>query len=151
MIPRVAHPFNFVLHIYFINLLCFRCALCVCFNHRQFSLFLRTLGDPSLIRSGWFNSLAGVVKRRFASYVKLHLATGSEASSNGSRERDRGADRFDKHYQVHHRSQSATSATAHMAAGSPHAQLAMSKMAPPSPHVLSGIDRRHRSPDPPPR
>lgn len=33
---------------------------------------------------GWFNSLAGVVKRRFASYVKLHLANGGSKSGSGA-------------------------------------------------------------------
>lgn len=127
--------------------------MCVCFNHRHFFLFFS--GDPSLIRSGWFNSLAGVVKRRFASYVKLHLAAGSNHSSTG-RDKDHHhhhhRDRYDKN---HHRSSSASGAVMDHGYGSNTStnttQLPISKMHPPSPHVLSGIDRRHRSPDPPPR
>lgn len=86
--------------------------------------------DPSFDeRLGWFNSIAGVVKRRFASYVKLHLTPGDN-KDNSSKERER----FEKH-----------------AIATGCSQLPVSMIQPPSPHVLSGIDRRHRSPDPPPR
>lgn len=134
--------------------------MCVCFNHRHFLLFFS--GDPSLIRSGWFNSLAGVVKRRFASYVKLHLAAGSNQNSSSGRDKEHQhnhhhhhhhnhRERFDKN---HHRSSSASGSVMDhgYGSGTNTTQLPiMSKMHPPSPHVLSGIDRRHRSPDPPPR
>lgn len=107
--------------------------------------------DPSLIRSGWFNSLAGVVKRRFASYVKLHLANGGSNGGGTTAPIDGGGsnNRFDKHHQ---RSVSASGVPTTAAPPQQYcSQLPVSKMAPPSPHVLSGIDRRHRSPDPPPR
>lgn len=89
------------------------------------------------IRSGWFNSFAGVVKRRFASYVKLNLTSGDKQQqkedANGS----------------HDKRSSPLNPTSYGTSGS---QLPVSSMIyPPSPHILS-IDRRHhRSPDPPPR
>lgn len=85
------------------------------------------------IRSGWFNSFAGVVKRRFASYVKLNL-------TSGDKQQDKDTSLNDK--------RSSPIATGYGTSGS---QLPVSSMIYPlSPHVLS-IDRRHRSPDPPPR
>lgn len=122
---------------------------------------------------GWFNSLAGVVKRRFASYVKLHLAqgTGEGTSTSGSganRERPRGAIRTISINGVemakpHLRSVSANAAVSHFgynsavkpagsSAGGADGSGVISKIQAPSPHVLvGGNDRRHRSPDPPPR
>lgn len=134
---------------------------------------------------GWFNSLADVVKRRFASYVKLHLATGTTgeappSAAGGRRERPRGsaarlASNGGDTAKPHLRSLSANAGTGtqygYSGAQCPSGQVRVdsgagafcvaesmgggttSKMQAPSPHVLGGggIDRRHRSPDPPPR
>lgn len=80
---------------------------------------------------GWFNSLAGVVKRRFASYVKLHLANGSD---NKEKERDRLDSRGEK-----------------VSATLPESHIPVSVMQPQRAHQLKKLDNRHRSPDPPPR
>lgn len=126
---------------------CASCALCM----------------RGIVYKGWFNSLAGVVKRRFASYVKLHLAAGGEGTSSG-RERPRGSAGRDAVIKPHLRSASANAALPQYynsdaaalnlggAVGEAATLTAASKIHAPSPHVLSGgLDRRHRSPDPPPR
>lgn len=119
---------------------------------------------------GWFNSLAGVVKRRFASYVKLHLATGTgeDGPPSGGRERLRNVDRNGVEVaKPHFRSASANAAVSqygfnHKVSSRPSENGAglngpdssgvPTKIQAPSPHVLGGgNDRRHRSPDPPPR
>lgn len=89
------------------------------------------------IRSGWFNSIAGVVKRRFASYVKLNLTSGDKQQDkdpNGGATPDKRSSPNPTHY------------------GTSASQLPVSSMIyPPSPHMLSNDRRQHRSPDPPPR
>ncbi|XP_055299890.1 dual specificity mitogen-activated protein kinase kinase hemipterous-like isoform X2 [Sitodiplosis mosellana] len=113
-----------------------------------------TSDDP-----GWFNSLAGIVKRRFASYVKSHLATSSGDGSKKDREppqyghplQPTSPYHFDKLRQVAPTSSSMPS--------SPHfgnrqhidQHYEQDRMAAHSPRVLNNFDRRHRSPDPPPR
>lgn len=101
-------------------------AWCVCLTIAIFFFF--SFCDPSFAEcSGWFNSIAGVVKRRFASYVKLHITPGDN-KDNKDRER------YEK-----------------QGIASGCSQMPVSMIQSPSPHVLTGIDRRHRSPDPPPR
>lgn len=85
--------------------------------------------------TGWFNSIAGVVKRRFASYVKLHLSAG---------ERETTKDMSD--VRLHENTRPGTSTNPFIKQSSIQQP---SLIHPPSPHLLS--DRRHRSPDPPPR
>lgn len=87
------------------------------------------------IRSGWFNSFAGVVKRRFASYVKLNLTSGDkQQEKDTSSSNDRRLSPNPNGY------------------GTSGSQLPVSSMIyPPSPHILSNDRRHHRSPDPPPR
>ncbi|KAJ6636226.1 Dual specificity mitogen-activated protein kinase kinase hemipterous [Pseudolycoriella hygida] len=84
---------------------------------------------------GWFNSIAGVVKRRFASYVKLNLTSGDkkqEKDANSSSDK-----------------RSSQNPASYGTAGS---QLPVSPMIyPQSPHILNSDRRHHRSPDPPPR
>ncbi|XP_037036933.1 dual specificity mitogen-activated protein kinase kinase hemipterous-like isoform X1 [Bradysia coprophila] len=91
---------------------------------------------------GWFNSFAGVVKRRFASYVKLNLTSGDKQQQQQQQQQEKEANSSaDK--------RSSPNPNTYGTSGS---QLPVSSMIyPPSPHILS-IDRRHhRSPDPPPR
>lgn len=123
--------------------------------------------------SGWFNSLAGVVKRRFASYVKSHLASGDN-------KKDRAHDRNQMHvnhylHQNHQQHQQRASSpyrfdklrtgqtvapSSSSMPSSPYctratidspAQNGTDRLQSLSPRVLNTIDRRHRSPDPPPR
>lgn len=118
--------------------------------------------------TGWFNSLAGVVKRRFSSYVKMHLGAGpgesgggggtSSPPDGGCRERPRGggARNVTEINKPHYRSVSANAAVSQYGynamARAADGSGVTSKMQAPSPHVLGGgTDRRHRSPDPPPR
>lgn len=134
-------------------------------------LYLPYIYGVVVCTPGWFNSLAGVVKRRFASYVKLHLTPGTgdgtPSATGGGRERPRGAAR--NGFEIakpHYRSSSANAAVSQygfnaaaarasprsMENGGADSSGATSKMQAPSPHVLGGgNDRRHRSPDPPPR
>lgn len=118
------------------------------FNQSPIFFLSFSPGDPSFIRSGWFNSIAGVVKRRFASYVKLHLAAGATSDSTN------GKDSLQQHRERYDKQRTAAASSGGGGGGdcaTMPSQLPLSKMQPPSPHVLSGIDRRHRSPDPPPR
>lgn len=113
-----------------------------------FSLSLQHPLDPSIYgnSTGWFNSITGVVKRRIASYVKLHFATGEKDKDKELRDRDRDRDRESKV------KSGATVGPMLYNSTNPFAQTTHPSMIqPPSAHVLSGIDRRHRSPDPPPR
>lgn len=98
---------------------------------------LSPANHPIEIGSGWFNSFTGVVKRRFAKYVKSHLATGEKEVPEQKFYRLPFLDKY--------RSDKATPPTS-----SPTSPNGTYIQAPPM-HVLSGIDRRHRSPDPPPR
>lgn len=92
------------------------------------------------IRSGWFNSFAGVVKRRFASYVKLNLTSGDKQQQQ--QQKEDASSTVDKRSSPNPASNYGTSAS----------QLPVSSMIyPPSPHILSNDRRHHRSPDPPPR
>lgn len=101
---------------------------------------------PCSLRSGWFNSIAGVVKRRFASYVKLHISANSENGNGKEGNKDNNRDCLaDK------RQQMADAVAPSLISSSPSHLPVLTKIQPPNPHVLSGIDRRHRSPDPPPR
>ncbi|GAB0092978.1 dual specificity mitogen-activated protein kinase kinase hemipterous [Sergentomyia squamirostris] len=94
-------------------------------------------GDGIKDDTGWFNSIAGVVKRRFASYMKLHLASGDR----GEKERGR----------ISSNPSTVHSTPTHSTNPFLVQERAPLPMQPPSPHVLGGVDRRHRSPDPPPR
>lgn len=106
---------------------------------------------------GWFNSLAGIVKRRFASYVKSHLATSSGDGSKKDREppphyghplQPTSPYHFEKLRQIAPTSSSMPSSP-HFGHRSQHYEK--DRMAAHSPRILNNIDRRHRSPDPPPR
>lgn len=134
-------------------------------------------------RTGWFSSLAGVVKRRFASYVKSHLA--SNDSHKGHRERNgsQGGEHIQfKYYQQEMEQQpyqqlpyrfekfrsgqtvapiptptgistlgsASLPSSPHYGRMAAHAQNDKLNMIQSS-QLTSGIDRRHRSPDPPPR
>ncbi|ALC48756.1 hep [Drosophila busckii] len=162
---------------------------------------------------GWFNTLAGAMKRQFATYVKTQLnstatspttATTTTSSSlgqelepalapqpppyrsvisNGSSSAGGG-----KSYYYHRTLSAASSSSSHntsqstspttepltgpgpgltgggggggtsgflrryaSSGGSLGLHTSGSISTPPSPHLLAGVDRRHRSPDPPPR
>lgn len=105
---------------------------------------------------GWFNSLAGIVKRRFASYVKSHLATSSGDSSKKDRDhyghplQPTSPYHFDKLRQGAPTS-SSTPSSPHFGNRSQFDHYEKERMAAHSPRVLNNVDRRHRSPDPPPR
>lgn len=133
-------------------------------------------------RTGWFSSLAGVVKRRFASYVKSHLASNENHKSH--RDRNGGEHIQFKYYHPEMEQQPyqqsayrfekfrSGQTVAPMAVPTGISSLGSSSL-PSSPHYgrmaaqmqndklnmlqsshspqISGIDRRHRSPDPPPR
>lgn len=80
------------------------------------------------IETGWLNSFAGVVKRRIAAtYMQLKL-------------KNEPKDKKDKTKSL------AQVSPLHKTVSNPFAQSPPQSM-----HVLSGIDQRHRSPDPPPR
>lgn len=107
---------------------------------------------------GWFNSLAGIVKRRFASYVKSHLAT---TSGDGSK-KNRDSSNFGHPMQPtspYHFEKLCQAPTSSSMPSSPHfgnrahidQHYDKERMAAQGPRVFSNIDRRHRSPDPPPR
>uniref|UniRef100_A0A1B0CBF3 Uncharacterized protein n=1 Tax=Lutzomyia longipalpis TaxID=7200 RepID=A0A1B0CBF3_LUTLO len=108
------------------------------------SFFLWSMIHP-LMRLGWFNSIAGVVKRRFASYMKLHLASGERGGGGG----DRGRHNVNSTPSTTHSTPTHTSTNPFLMQDQ-RAPPAV-PIQPPSPHILSGVDRRHRSPDPPPR
>lgn len=89
----------------------------------------------SFTKTGWFNSIAGVVKRRFASYVKLHLSAGERETIKDTNDLSR----------LNENTRPGTSTNPFLKQTIQQPSL----IHPPSPHLLS--DRRHRSPDPPPR
>lgn len=110
------------------------------------------------IQLGWFNSLAGIVKRRFASYVKSHLAT---SSSDGSK-KNRDTQNYGHPMQPtspYHFEKLCQAPTSSSMPSSPHfgnrSQIDQhydkERITAHSPRALNNIDRRHRSPDPPPR
>ncbi|KAI8034459.1 hypothetical protein M5D96_012733 [Drosophila gunungcola] len=152
--------------------------------------------------AGWFNTLAGAMKRQFATYVKTQL--NSTATSPVAASMDRDRDREREQELVHppqppayrsivnngsgggksyyYRTLSAASSSSNTSQStSPTTEplpgggtssflrryassgpgIGMSSggggggggsiSTPPSPHILAGLDRRHRSPDPPPR
>lgn len=118
-----------------------------------------------IIYAGWFNSIASVVKRRFASYVKSHLGDGSNTKK----------DRDYLHYGQHQNPMQPSSPyhfeklrpalqTASVASTSmpssphfgnrsnaDHHHYERERLSALSPRMLNNVDRRHRSPDPPPR
>lgn len=109
---------------------------------------------------GWFNSLAGIVKRRFASYVKSHLASTSGDGSKKDREQSHYGHpmqptspyHFDKLRQIAPTSSSSTPSSPHFGHRSHIDQhYEKERLAAHSPRILNNVDRRHRSPDPPPR
>ncbi|XP_030381535.1 dual specificity mitogen-activated protein kinase kinase hemipterous isoform X2 [Scaptodrosophila lebanonensis] len=155
--------------------------------------------------TGWFNTLAGAVKRQFATYVKSHLnstamppssattaTNGSELSGFNSTPAAAAIttaasaaplpptyrsiiNNGSKSY--YYRTLSAASSSSNTSQSTsptteplslPRSELSTGVGAsgflrryassgggcsttPPSPHTLAGLDRRHRSPDPPPR
>lgn len=119
------------------------------FDHIDIMRFLAAPARPPN-HSGWFNSFTGVVKRRFAKYVKSHLASG-----------DKEPDAVDqpKFYRLPFLDKYRAEKAAAASSATPPTASTTTILAPgngsyiqaPSLHVLSGIDRRHRSPDPPPR
>lgn len=125
----------------------------------SFSLF--TLNRKHLTQAGWFNSIADLAKRRFASFVKVNLASTSEKRPK------------DKHLQnqmLQQQQQQQLHQQYPFTSGNGSVMSSMNNfnhtstnpfVGPPSgipsaippsaaAHVL-GNDRRHRSPDPPPR
>lgn len=106
---------------------------------------------------GWFNSLAGIVKRRFASYVKSHLATASGDTSKKDRDlyghpmQPTSPYHFEKLRQGMPTSSLSTPSSPHFGNRSQFDHYEKERMAAHSPRVLNNVDRRHRSPDPPPR
>lgn len=97
---------------------------------------------------GWFNSIAGVVKRRFASYVKLHLNPSDKEKESRTLERNRRDTTTNGDRLITNPFLNGT--VANSSAASNQTGTA-GIVCPSSPRLLSGIDRRHRSPDPPPR
>lgn len=107
---------------------------------------------------GWFNSLAGIVKRRFASYVKSHLATSSGDGSKKDRDQPHYGHPMHPTSPYHFEKLRQVAPTSSSMPSSPHFgnrahidHYDKERMAAHSPRVLSNMDRRHRSPDPPPR
>jgi mitogen-activated protein kinase kinase 7 len=99
------------------------------------------------VQTGWFNSFAGVVKRRFATYMKLHLAPNGDSKDKSKKDKDKEKVKslatvspIHKNFKSNPFAQSPSPLPS---------QLANSQ--PTSGSPLTGIDRRHRSPDPPPR
>lgn len=114
-------------------------------------------GDGIKDDTGWFTSITDLAKRRFASFVKLNLATSGEPK----RPKDKHLQNQllqQQQQQLHHQQQmfpfgSGNGATVapvnHYGVSSNPFAAGSSSGFPPS-HML-GNDRRHRSPDPPPR
>lgn len=107
---------------------------------------------------GWFNSLAGIVKRRFASYVKSHLATPSgdvskkdcDATNCGHPTHPTSPYHFEKLRQTSATTSSSMPSSPYFGNRTQVDQYyEKDRMAAHSP--VNNIDRRHRSPDPPPR
>lgn len=97
---------------------------------------------------GWFNSIAGVVKRRFASYVKLHLNTNDKEKESRNIEKERRGSANNERLSTNPFLNSSNGSASTSVAGN-YGTTGIA--CPSSPRVLSGMDRRHRSPDPPPR
>lgn len=103
------------------------------------------------IQTGWFTSIAGVVKRRFASYMKLHLASNGGDSKDKKKDKDKEKIKslatvspIRKHFISNNFAQPSSLPT----------QFNSNNQTPnasPNHYGITGIDRRHRSPDPPPR
>ncbi|XP_055632258.1 dual specificity mitogen-activated protein kinase kinase hemipterous-like [Toxorhynchites rutilus septentrionalis] len=116
-------------------------------------------GDNMKDDTGWFNSITDLAKRRFASFVKLNLATSGE-----KRPKDKQLQNqlLQQHQQQHHpygggngtivtSTNNFNTSSSHFAAGTSGTMPSgIPSAIPPSAHVLYQ-DRRHRSPDPPPR
>lgn len=106
---------------------------------------------------GWFNSIASVVKRRFASYVKSHLGDGG----NNKKDRENYVQHPMQPTSPYHfeklRTQFPTTSASASMPSSPHfgnraeQHYERERLTAMSPRLLNNVDRRHRSPDPPPR
>ncbi|KAH8245425.1 hypothetical protein KR032_009997 [Drosophila birchii] len=142
--------------------------------------------------AGWFHTLAGAMKRQFATYVKTQLnSTASleqqeqEPAGGGHQNQahplqppqppayrsivNNGGNSKSYYYRTlsaasssSNTSQSTSPTTEPLPGGggggggstggtSSFLRRYASSSTPPSPHILAGLDRRHRSPDPPPR
>ncbi|XP_058446163.1 dual specificity mitogen-activated protein kinase kinase hemipterous-like [Malaya genurostris] len=113
-------------------------------------------GDNMKDGAGWFNSFTDLAKRQFASFVKLNLAT----SGNEKRPKDKHL----QHHLLQHQQQQFQHSYGNGATVAPMNNFNTSSTNPFVPtasipsaippssavHMLSS-DRRHRSPDPPPR
>uniref|UniRef100_A0AAG5D4P7 mitogen-activated protein kinase kinase n=2 Tax=Anopheles atroparvus TaxID=41427 RepID=A0AAG5D4P7_ANOAO len=154
-------------------------------NHRHGSLVSNgggtTAVDGLKEEQGWFNSIAGLAKRSFAS-IKLNLGnnnvtTSSSATIGGDRRtlkekhllQQQQQQQLQQHYQQNHFDPATTGSTTVLGSGvpppygsggSPFASSmvvqppsAIPSHAGPMSYVLGSAtaDRRHRSPDPPPR
>ncbi|KAL9697511.1 hypothetical protein quinque_000952 [Culex quinquefasciatus] len=120
-------------------------------------------GDGIKDDTGWFTSIADLAKRRFASFVKLNLATTGEKRSKDKHLQNQLLQQ-QQQQQMYHQQPSfpfgsgngATVAPVNHYGSNPFGVAGSStgipSAIPPSAaaHVL-GNDRRHRSPDPPPR
>lgn len=103
--------------------------------------------------TGWFNSLTDVVKRRFAKYVKSHLVSSDKVSATDDQPKFYRLPFLDKYRTEKTTNSPAASQNPTAFAASPAHNMAHdvhTKVPAPS-QIHSGIDRRHRSPDPPPR
>ncbi|EDW48969.1 dual specificity mitogen-activated protein kinase kinase hemipterous isoform X1 [Drosophila sechellia] len=132
--------------------------------------------------AGWFNTLAGAMKRQFATYVKTQSNSTATSLVASSMDRDQepvhpqppayrsvvnnGSGGKSYYYRTlsaasssSNTSQSTSPTTEPLPGGGTSSFLRRyassgpggSISTPPSPHILAGLDRRHRSPDPPPR
>ncbi|KAH8367525.1 hypothetical protein KR200_006923 [Drosophila serrata] len=140
--------------------------------------------------AGWFHTLAGAMKRQFATYVKTQL--NSTASLDQQEQEPAGGGGGHQHQphplqppqppayrsivnnggnskSYYYRTLSAASSSSNTSQStsptteplpggggggggtSSFLRRYASSSTPPSPHILAGLDRRHRSPDPPPR
>jgi hypothetical protein len=136
-----------------------------------------------MLQIGWLNSLAGVVKRHLAPYLKSHLASGDNKEKDKQnsllqQQQQQQLQQQQQQYQQQLQQQQqdnrrdyresrerekyggksmgvGTVAMQQFHPTNPFAQggptAGVSLVQPPAVHTLSGIDRRHRSPDPPPR
>ncbi|XP_059610293.1 dual specificity mitogen-activated protein kinase kinase hemipterous-like isoform X2 [Phlebotomus argentipes] len=114
-------------------------------DHNVYSNSPRGRNSPSGLINGLgscdgIKDDTGVVKRRFASYMKLHLASGERG------EKSRGRPTVNSNPSTVYNTPTHTSNNPFLVQ-----ERAPIPIQPPSPHILSGVDRRHRSPDPPPR
>ncbi|KAL1376240.1 hypothetical protein pipiens_004462 [Culex pipiens pipiens] len=121
-------------------------------------------GDGIKDDTGWFTSIADLAKRRFASFVKLNLATTGEKRPKDKHLQNQLLQQQQQQQQMYHQQPSfpfgsgngATVAPVNHYGSNPFGVAGSStgipSAIPPSAaaHVL-GNDRRHRSPDPPPR